>query len=98
MANGSQVYLEVLQRNRNGLKELLAKALNRNQTLILFFINGKNPTAMLKELSASYGIPLSTLKLNAKILGELGLIRCRRFYPAELTELGALVKIMLKGD
>jgi len=31
-------------------------------------------TSLLKQLSEEYGIPLSTLKLNARILRELNLI------------------------
>jgi len=58
-------------------------------------------TSTLKEISERYDIPLSTLKLNAKILRELNLIsygtasnpRC-----AELSDLGRFILDLVKAD
>jgi hypothetical protein len=74
----------------------LLRAINKNQRLILSHVGESTGriTPTLQELSGRYGIPLSTLKLNAKILKELDLIR----YPTistqrevELSDLGRLV-------
>lgn len=79
-----------------GLKRILLRAINGNQRLILSHIGESTGriTPTLQELSGRYGIPLSTLKLNAKILKELDLIR----YPmvstkgeVELSDLGRFV-------
>ena len=74
----------------------MLRAINKNQRLILSHVGESTGriTPTLQELSGRYGIPLSTLKLNAKILKELDLIR----YPTistqrevELSDLGRLV-------
>jgi hypothetical protein len=79
-----------------GLKRILLRAINRNQHLILSNVDRSSGrmTPTLQELSGIYGIPLSTLKLNARILRDLGLIS----YPAvssktdvELSDLGRFV-------
>jgi hypothetical protein len=79
-----------------GLKRLLLRAINDNQHLILTHIEQSTGriTPILQELSSIYGIPLSTLKFNAKILKDLNLIT----YPTasmqkevELSKLGQLV-------
>lgn len=78
------------------MKRILLRAINGNQRLILSHIGESTGriTPALQELSGKYGIPLSTLKLNAKILKELDLIR----YPlvstkgeVELSDLGRYV-------
>jgi len=58
------------------ISKLLLRALNKNQILILKYAgNGfKTITSLLRFLSKEFGIPLSTLKLNAKILKDLKLI------------------------
>jgi hypothetical protein len=79
-----------------GLKRILLRAINGNQRLILSHVGESTGriTPTLQGLSGRYGIPLSTLKLNAKILKELDLIR----YPTistqgevELSDLGRFV-------
>lgn len=58
-------------------------------------------TSLLKSLSEEEGIPLSTLKLNARILRDLRLVsygstgenRC-----AEVEALGVLVLRLLRGE
>ena len=79
-----------------GLRRLLLRSINDNQRLILTHVAQSTGriTPFLQELSSIYGIPLSTLKFNAKILKDLNLIT----YPTasmqkevELSKLGQLV-------
>jgi hypothetical protein len=58
------------------LRRLLLRTLNDNQLLILSRVasNNRPLTGLLISLSRETGIPLSTLKLNARILRELNLI------------------------
>ena len=58
------------------MKRLLARALNKNQLLILSKIAGHNSSisSLLNSISQEQGVPLSSLKLNSRILKELGLI------------------------
>ncbi|ASJ16263.1 MULTISPECIES: hypothetical protein [Thermococcaceae] len=85
------------------LRKLLLRALNENQRLILQSINGKHRSlnALLEELSRKERKPLSTLKLNARILKELGLIDYgtkENPRPVTLTEEGKLILRILGGD
>lgn len=51
-------------------------------------------TSLLKQLSEEYGVPLSTLKLNARILRELQLISYGSIHnkrSARLEDLGSFV-------
>ncbi|MDE1856741.1 MAG: hypothetical protein KGH98_01510 [Candidatus Micrarchaeota archaeon] len=77
------------------IKPILARALNRNQILILCSLDGySNITRQLEKISGSSGVPLSTLKLNARILMDIGVIDCRGGAP-RLTEMGrAIFSIM----
>lgn len=75
------------------LRTLVRRALNRNQLLILQAVDSGNKEtcyALLKRLSAEHGIASSTLKLNARILRELGLISYGG--AVRLTAAGAAVK------
>ncbi len=59
------------------LRKLILKALNRNQILILVHARRNiymSLNAVLDSVSSSNGIPISTLKMNARILADLGLI------------------------
>ncbi len=58
------------------LRRLLLRTLNDNQLLILSRVaaNERPLTGLLINLSRETGVPLSTLKLNARILRELNLI------------------------
>jgi hypothetical protein len=71
---------------------VVLRALNKNQILILSSINGYNIgiTALLQALSDRYNIPVSTLKLNARILERLDLVSFNGS-PGRLTKLGILV-------
>jgi hypothetical protein len=91
MATGSRHYREVQLEKISCLKPLLLRALNENQILILSEAGGSCITALLKGISAGSGIPLSTLKLNARILREMGLLKYEQSRPAEPTEYGCLV-------
>lgn len=75
--------------------------MNENQLLILRSINGKHRSlnALLEEISRETKKPISTLKLNAKILKELGLIdygERSNPKPVELTKHGQLVLKILE--
>ena len=72
----------------------MLRALNSNQLLILDEISenkNENITQILNKINNERKIPLSTLKLNARILKELKLIDFgtnSHFQPAKLLELG----------
>jgi hypothetical protein len=58
-------------------------------------------TSLVRSLSEELGIPLSTLKLNARILRKLNLISYgspQKGKEAELRDLGAFVVRLLKGE
>lgn len=82
------------------LRNLILRTLNDNQLLILTSVSRRRATmtSLLRALSEEEGIPLSTLKLNARILRELNLIsygsrRERRC--AKVESLGDLVLRLL---
>ena len=83
------------------LRNLILRTLNDNQLLVLNTISEKDQslTSLLKQISKEYGIPLSTLKLNARILRELNLIsygNIRNKRPAQLENLGQFIlRLML---
>jgi len=86
----------LLKADEEDLRRLLLRALNENQVLILSNIGGRGErvSRILQRISDSRGVPLSTLKLNAKILRELRLIRYGTLTEpdeAELTPLGKTV-------
>jgi transketolase len=60
--------------------------------------NSGRITQILNRLSKRSGKPLSTLKLNAKILRSLNLIRYREGAGAELSELGRFILELLKEE
>lgn len=74
------------------------RALNRNQLLILGSV-AKNRscsiTAVLQEISCREGIALSTLKVNSRILRNLGIIEFGD--TAMLTRFGTDVLAVLAG-
>ena len=86
----------------NDLRRLILRTLNDNQLLILTSIASqrRSLTSLLKDLSEAREIPLSTLKLNARILRELNLISygsTREKKTAEVEKLGSFV-LRLLGD
>ncbi len=79
------------------MRMLLRRALNRNQILILNEMenNSETITGTLNRISRQHGISLSTLKLNAKILRNIGMISYSEFQTAELTDFGkTIIKMM----
>ena len=84
-------------------KALFLKALNNNQLLILENIEGEDGSlnSFLRELSDSSDTPLSTLKLNARILKDLELIDYGTKdepEPVVLTEHGEMILDILEED
>ena len=84
------------------LRNLILRTLNNNQLLILTSVarQERSMTSFLRSLSEEYGIPLSTLKLNARILRELNLIaygNVREARNAEVLALGEFVLRLLGG-
>ncbi len=77
------------------LRRVLLRALNENQVLILLRASEsleRSLTSLLRDISAEHRVPLSTLKLNAKILRELGLLDYDRGQrPVRLTSAGRKV-------
>ena len=84
------------KRQREVLKRLLVRAFNKNQILILSEIKDGTITSFLTNLSRDSEIPLSTLKLNAKILKQLDLISFNS--TAQLTKFGKFILKLLGGD
>ena len=85
------------------IRKLILRALNENQRLILRSIDGRHRSlnSLLEELSRREKRPISTLKLNARILKDLGLIDYGTKEdprPVRLTEHGLLVLSILGVD
>ena len=55
---------------------MILRTLNQNQVIVLRAVadHEQSLTSLLRQLSEDHGVPLSTLKLNARILRELNLI------------------------
>ncbi|UCD46192.1 MAG: hypothetical protein JSV27_08825 [Candidatus Bathyarchaeota archaeon] len=82
------------------LRNLILRTLNDNQILILTSVakQERSMTSLLRWLSEEYGVPLSTLKLNARILRELNLLSygsMREKRCARVEALGSLVLRLL---
>lgn len=76
---------------RSGLRRVLLRALNKNQLILLNKIaknSTKTVTSMSNSVSSESNIPVSTLKLNCRILKELGLIAFEISKPVSLTRTG----------
>jgi len=85
------------------LRRLVLRTLNENQILILSQVarQRRTMTSLLRSLSEERGVPLSTLKLNARILRDLNLISygpAERGREARLRPLGAFILRLLRGD
>jgi hypothetical protein len=85
---------------KESLRKLLARALNKNQLIILSEIenNSQTLTSFLIKLSKATKIPLSTLKFNAKVLKQLGIITFADFSNAELTKFGKIIFTIIGGE
>ena len=78
------------------LRKLILRTLNQNQVLVLKAVADRNQslTSLLKQLSEDHGVPLSTLKLNARILRELNMISygsIRKRKSVSLEDLGRFI-------
>ncbi len=76
------------------LSKLISRALNKNQIFLLQEISknkGKTATGLIEEISRENKIPVSTLKLNTKILKGLELINFFNGDPVRLTGFGRFV-------
>ncbi|TRO48409.1 hypothetical protein E2P65_02940 [Candidatus Bathyarchaeota archaeon] len=86
------------------LRNLILRTLNDNQLLILNGVarSRRSMTSLLRELSEEWGIPLSTLKLNARILRELNLVSYGSIHDkrdARVEKLGSFVLGLIEdGD
>ena len=101
-AGGGCVSTPISTGGVNDLRRLILRTLNENQLLILASVASqrRSLTSLLKDLSEEREIPLSTLKLNARILRELNLISygsTREKRLAEVEKLGSFV-LRLLGD
>lgn len=86
------------------MKKLLVKGLTKNQILILYKVNnnGDNTiTSIIYDIYKKQHIPISTLKSNAKLLKDFGLIYYgspKQPKIAGLTELGKFLIEILNCD
>jgi hypothetical protein len=82
---------------RGDLTKLLLSSINEKQVIILsrlYYNRNEGITSVLRSLSISEEIPLSTLKLNARKLREFGLIAFSgggSLRPATLTKSGSTI-------
>jgi len=82
----------------DNLRVLILRTLNDNQLLVLnaVYEREQSLTSLLKQLSEEYQIPLSTLKLNARILRELNLITYGSIRDKKNARLGSLGRFVLR--
>lgn len=87
--------------NLSSLRKIILKALTDKQVLLLKEIENnstKTITSLSTKLSNKLKIPLSTLKLNSRLLKEFDLIEFETFEPVKLTKTGRIVlKIISDG-
>lgn len=79
----------------------MLRALTKNQVLLLNEVeknSTKTITSLVNKVSKKQKIPVSTLKLNARNLRQLGLIDHSLFEPVSLTNLGKLVFKIVTQD
>ena len=80
---------------------VLSRCFNKNQLIILKKVaenTHKSITSILHNLEKEKEIPLSTLKLNSRILKQIGLIDYGNSKKACLTKLGRIVWEILGGE
>ena len=87
---------------RSGIKRVLLRALNKNQIILLNKIS-KNSTRTITSISSlvssEFDIPVSTVKLNCRILKNLDLIDFETSKPVSLTQAGkAVLKILGEAE
>ena len=82
---------------------MILRTLNDNQVLVLKAVAERRQslTSLLRQLSMDHGVPLSTLKLNARILRELNLISYGSLThrkAARLENLGRFIYRVIDGE
>ena len=85
--------MDITKDTAQKLGPILARALNKNQILILSETvknRDRSITSLLLQTASKSSIPLSTLKLNARILKRLGLLSFGDGNPAKITCIGEL--------
>lgn len=95
MGDGSPIRSDL-----SSLKKVILKSLTRNQILLLNEIESnstKTITALVSTISKKSKIPISTLKLNARLLKDLELINYSVSEPVELSDSGRLVLTLLES-
>ncbi len=85
------------------LRRLILRTLNGNQLLILNQVSrqDRSMTSLLRSMSEEFCVPLSTLKLNARILREMNLISygsVRESRNAGVEPLGSLVLRLIREE
>jgi transketolase len=80
------------------LRGVLRRGFNENQLIILRELSSydyRSLTHALRSISRKYGIPLSTLKTNTKILKELGIIEINKGKTPKITQIGKVIAELL---
>ena len=96
MGDGSPILSDL-----SSLKKILIKALTKKQVLLLKEVENnstKTITSLINKLSRTSKIPLSTLKLNARMLKHLGLIEYTNSNPVVISEAGRIVLKLVEGN
>lgn len=101
-AGGGSVSTPISTGGVTDFRNLILRTLNDNQLLIMGAVASqkRSLTSILKELSVECEIPLSTLKLNARILRELNLISygsIKNKREARLESLGSFIFGIIQG-
>lgn len=99
-SDGDETPIHLLKQ-REDLKRILLRALNKNQILILKEVSKNSKltiSSLLLRMEKEFKVPLSTLKLNARILKKLNLINFGNSSPARLTELGEFIMQIIGGE
>ncbi len=94
MGDGSPICSDL-----SSLKKVISKALTKNQILLLNEIeknSTKTVTSLINKLSRVSKVPLSTLKLNARLLREMDLINYSESQPVELSGSGEIVLSLIR--
>ncbi len=95
--------LKLSRMQEDKLKGLLGRAFTKKQLLVLRAIEGdesRSITSAAKSISEDEKIPLSTVKLDLKILEKLGLVRTvdkESFKKPRITKFGKLILQLLSN-
>jgi len=104
MEGNGRASAPISKTNLNDLRRLILRGLNDNQILLLSRVarDRRTITSHIRLISEEYKIPISTLKLNSRILREFNLISYgsgRRSCEAKLLPLGTFIlKLLDSGE